>query len=324
MSRLNKTEDIIKLAMLFQNSYCGICIDDIAEQFEVTRRTAERMKSLLFDLFPNKIEEVIRHDDRKKRWRFSKGTMNALISFDADDFANLEYLKNLSNDKNRTEKINELIEKVKALTPQKNMISLNNNIDTILESEGYAVRQYVNPNINPTFWDQLRIAMMSFKKIKIMYKKNDKNYEFIINPYGVIIAERYFIVAYNEELDSLRIYRMDRVKSLKILDEYFEKDEEFNLKDYCNRSFGVYQGKLQKVELEFDVSAAEDVLNYHFHPTQKIKKLPNGNISVKFIASGEYAICQELFKWGDLVKIKAPVKLKNYYKNYLINTLKNL
>ena len=65
MSRLNKTEDIIKLAMLFQNSYCGICIDDIAEQFEVTRRTAERMKSLLFDLFPNKIEEVIRHDDRK-------------------------------------------------------------------------------------------------------------------------------------------------------------------------------------------------------------------------------------------------------------------
>lgn len=324
MSRLNKTEDIIKLAMLFQNSYCGICIDDIAEKFEVTRRTAERMKSLLFDLFPDKIEEVVRHDDRKKRWRFAKGTMNALISFDADDFANLEYLKNLSNDENRTEKIEDLIEKVKALTPQKNIITLNNDIDAILESEGYAVRQYSKPNINPKFLDDLRIAMMSLKKIKIEYKKNNNIYEFTINPYGIIISNRYFIVGYNEEMESLRIYRLDRVKSLKILDEYFEKDENFNLKDYCNRSFGVYQGKLQKVELEFDTMAAEDVLNYHFHPTQKIKKLPNGNINVKFVASGEYAICQELFKWGDLVKIKAPLEIKEYYKNYLTNTLKNL
>ena len=95
MSRLNKTEDIIKLAMLFQNSYCGLCIDDIKDTFECSRRSAERMKSVLFDLFTDKIEEVP-SNDKKKRWRFIKGTMNTLISFTADDFANLEYLKGLS------------------------------------------------------------------------------------------------------------------------------------------------------------------------------------------------------------------------------------
>ena len=64
-SRLVKTEQIIELAMMFQNSFCGICIDDIKTHFEISRRSAERMKALLFDLFPDKIEEV-QTDDKKK------------------------------------------------------------------------------------------------------------------------------------------------------------------------------------------------------------------------------------------------------------------
>lgn len=48
MSRLTKAEDIIELAMMFQNSYCGLCIYDIQEHFECSRRSAERMKALLF------------------------------------------------------------------------------------------------------------------------------------------------------------------------------------------------------------------------------------------------------------------------------------
>lgn len=55
MSRLNKAEDLIRLAMLFQNSYRGLSIEDIAEEFEVERRSAERMKAVLFNLFPEKI-----------------------------------------------------------------------------------------------------------------------------------------------------------------------------------------------------------------------------------------------------------------------------
>ena len=55
-SRLRKAEEIIELAMMFQNSYCGLCIDDIREHFECSRRSAERMKAVLFDMFPEKIE----------------------------------------------------------------------------------------------------------------------------------------------------------------------------------------------------------------------------------------------------------------------------
>lgn len=323
MSRLNKAEQIIELAMMFQNSYCGLTIDDIAEHFECSRRSAERMKALLFDLFPEKVEEVPALD-KKKRWRFVKGAANMLISFTPDDFANLEYLKGLSNDENRQKQIEELIAKVKALTPQKNLQSLDTDISAILESEGFAVRQYSRAKVEPLALEKLRNAMLAFKKVQFNYPTEKGNRRITLNPYGVIISDKYYLVGFNEYVNDLRLYKVDKISNLEVLDEYFEKDEEFSLQDFCNKSFSIYQEEPLNITLEFDKSVAEDILNYHFHPTQKMKQLENGNVQVKFTSGGKYAICHELFKWGGKVQIKKPVELKNYYKQYLSDVLNNL
>lgn len=322
-SRLRKAEEIIKLSMMFQNSFCGLCIDDIKEHFECSRRSAERMKTLLFELFPDKIEEVA-SSDKKKRWRFIKGTMNSLITFNADDFANLEYLKNLSNDENKKKQVDELISKIKALTPQKNARALETDIEAILESEGFAVRQYSRVKTDSKTLELLRIAMLSFKKVQFLYSKDESSKTITLNPYGIIIADKYYLVGYNDYVSNLRLYKIDKIKDLTLLDEYFEKDENFSLTEYCNNSFGIYQETPIDITLEFDKTVKDDVLNYHFHPTQKLKELENGNIQVKFTSGGTYAICQELFKWGTSVKIKKPNSFKAYYKQYLSDVLNNL
>jgi predicted DNA-binding transcriptional regulator YafY len=323
MSRLTKAEQIIELAMLFQNSYGGLSIDDIQNEFECSRRSAERMKALLFDMFPDKVEEVPT-GDKKKRWRFTKGTMNALISFTADDFANLEYLKGLSTDENRQTALNELISKVKALTPQKNLRTLDTDISAILESEGFAVRQYSRTKADPKVLEQIRSALLSFKKIKFEYLIDEKVKEITLNPYGIIIADKYYLVGFNDYVNDLRLYKIDKISNLEILDEYFEQDENFSLKEYSQKSFGIYQEAPLDIVLEFDAKVREDVLNYHFHPTQKFKELTNGNIQVKFTSGGTKAICDELFKWGSNVKIKKPQELKEIYMEYLSSILKNI
>ena len=323
MARLNKTEEIIELAMMFQNSYCGLCIDDIKEHFECSRRSAERMKALLFDLFPEKIEEVPTND-KKKRWRFIKGTMNSLISFSADDFANLEYLKGLSTDENRQKELDELIAKIKALTPQKNLQSLETDVSAILESEGFAIRQYSRVKTDKLTLEKIRTALLSFKKIKFSYPINDKTKEIELNPYGVIISDKYYLVGFNEYVNDFRLYKVDRMTELEVLDEYFDKDEKFSLPEYCKNSFGIYQEESINVALEFSESISDDVKNYHFQPNQKIKQPDNGSVQVKFSASGMHAMCQEIFKWGCDVKIKKPVELKKYYKKYLTNILNNI
>lgn len=319
MSRLNKADDIIELGLMFQSSSCGISINDIAEKFECSRRSAERMKTVLFEKFPEKVEEVPSYD-RKKRWRFKKGTMNCLISFSANDFANLEYLKNLSNNEDKKKEIDELVEKIKALTPQQNMTGLNNDISAILETEGFAVRQYSGVKVEPKTLEMLRNSMLAFRKIKFNYLEKDVT----LNPYGIVISGKYYLVGFNENRKALRTYKIDKIKDLEVLDEYFDKDEAFNLKDWCNNSFGIYQEEPLNIVLEFNKEVKEDVLNYHFHPTQKVKELKNGNVEVRFTSGGTYAICQELFKWGCTVKINKPVELKNYYKRYLTDVLNNL
>ena len=77
------------------------------------------------------------------------------------------------------------------------------------------------------------------------------------------------------------------------------------------------------VKLLFAKDVAEDVLNYNFHPTQKIKQNEDGTVTVKFKASGSLAIMWHLFKWGGDVKIISPTSLKKEYKNYLQNVLNN-
>lgn len=323
MSRLNKAEEIIELAMMFQNSYCGLCIDDIQEHFECSRRSAERMKSLLFDMFPEKVEEVPT-SDKKKRWRFVKGTMNFLISFTAMELANLMFLSQLTQDESRKKVINELIEKIKALTPRRRFQSIQTDIEAIMESEGFAVRQYSRPLVKSKTIENLRNAMIAYKKVQFDYPTDKGNRRITLNPYGLIISDKHYLVGFNEYVNDLRLYKVDKISNLDILDEYYLKDEKFSLTEYCKNSFSIYQEEPLNITLEFDKSVAEDVLNYHFHPTQKMKQLDSGNVQVKFTCGGKYAICHELFKWGTNVQIKKPAELKEYYKQYLKDVIDNL
>ena len=43
MSRYERVEDILRLAIEMQNSYQGFSIQDIQDEFEVSRRTAIRI-----------------------------------------------------------------------------------------------------------------------------------------------------------------------------------------------------------------------------------------------------------------------------------------
>lgn len=205
----------------------------------------------------------------------------------------------------------------KALTPQKNLRALDTDVEAIMESEGFAVRQYSRLKADTKILEKIREAMLSFKKVKFSYNNISE-----VEPYGIIVSDKYYLLGKNS--GKLKLYKLNKIKNIEILDEYFEKDETFNLKEYCDNSFGIYQEEPYNVVLEFDKFVKDDVMNYHFHPTQKVKELENGNVEIKFTSGGKLALCYELFKWGGNVKIKKPFELKKYYKDYIKYVLENL
>ena len=316
MSRLEKANQIIELLILLQTSYRGLTIDEIAEKFECTRRSAERMKALIVANFPNKIEEVENQTDRKKRWRFKKGSVNYLINLTPQDFANLEVCKDSLTNSTQKNEIQKLIDKLKILDSNN---THNADIEATLEAQGYAVRQGFRENISSEILGKINEAVLCQKQIKFKYYNEEK----IVNPYGLLIGEKIYLIARFDNNDKNYTFRLSKIEQIQITNNYFDRDESFDIKEFSQKSFGVFQDDEMEVKLEFKKSAHE-VLEYNFHPTQKIEELENGNFEVTFTASGQYEIITELLKWRDSVKIISPKKLKQEYKNTVISMFNNL
>lgn len=317
MARYERVEDILRLALDMQNSYQGFSIQDIQDEFEVSRRTAIRMKDAVERLFPS-MEEVQNPMSRIKKWRLNKTPLNKMISFTAEELAELEncklMMKNL-NYTNRCDLLSEIMAKINMINDSK---SVSTDIEALLEVEGYAIRQIPRYKMNLNTLNVISDAIKSFKYVEFSYEnKKGENAKLKIQPYGIIYGEKTYLLGFNEAKNGLRYYLLHKIKDIKLVDEYFDKDENFNLKDYLTNSFGIYQEQPMKIKLLFSKEVQDAIGEYNLHPTQKLKQNSDGTTTVTFEAGGRYEICWHLFRWGKDVKILEPQELKDTYKKLL-------
>ena len=314
--RYSRISDILQLLVLMQANPLRVTIQEIQQEFNVSRRTAERMRESITNIFPQ-IDEL-ESNDRVKHWGFTGGYLNEIIVFTPEELANLEKLKEKQIFEDKAKLLDSTINKIKALS-RKSYNKIENVLEILLQTEGYAVHQMPKHNIDNKVLDIIREAMKSNKKITATYSNKNKT----ISPYGLVYGEKIYLIAREEEKgpDPYN-YLLHKFKDVKLTDQTFDKGD-FNLKEFSEKSFGVYQGNVQEVKLQFEKETADEVLSYHFHPTQKVKQNDDGTVNVKFKASGDYEILWHLFKWGTSVKIISPKSLKNKYIEMLENILDN-
>ena len=75
---MNKARTILELARAMQDSRSGLSLLDIQERFGVARRTAERMRDAVMEIFP-RVEQVSTRE-RIKRWRLAPGAVDGLLA----------------------------------------------------------------------------------------------------------------------------------------------------------------------------------------------------------------------------------------------------
>jgi len=314
--RYSRVTDIIELIILMQSKVAGVSLNDIQEEFDVSRRTAERMRDSVLNLLPQVGE--IPTDSRVKRWGFINYSMNELVSFSKDEIATLEKLKQ-NCDKISKKDLSTITNKIKTLN-QKKLNTLEQEIEFILNCEGYAVKQSPNYKIDLDSISTIREAIRGSFKLSGKYNDKDK----ILSPLGLLFGEKIYLVAIEDNKGGEPFtYLLHRFQNLKLTNKKFDS-KGFDLREFAKKSFSVFQGEIYNVKLNFDATAAEDASNYNFHPTQKGKWEKDGSYTVTFKASGDKHIIWNLFKWGDTVKIIAPKELKKKYKEYLQKVLTNL
>lgn len=313
--RYSKVSDVIELILLMQSRFNGVSLKDIQDELCVSRRTAERIRDCLLNVMPQ-VEEL-ETDDRCKRWGFRNYSLAQLVSFTPSEIATLENLKQNCNNVSEAD-LKNIITKIKALNNKK-INTIENEIEFILHSEGVAVKQAPNYKIDLDTISIIRQGIKGNLKISAEYNGKQK----LLSPLGIIYGEKVYLIA-REESKGMEGYNylLHKLSNTKLMNESFDP-QGFNIQEFSKKSFGVYQGEIYDVKLKFSKEVSQEASKYNFHPTQKGKWSNDETYIVNFKASGSKEIIWHVFKWGTGCQILSPKSLKEEYKKYLEEILKN-
>lgn len=308
-----KTADLLDLAILMQSNREGVSLEEIEIRYNVSLRTAQRMKDLILSRFPQTCE--ITEDGRKKRWFIPQGTLRDIINFNADELACLEFAKkSLMKDHLDTKVtlLDDIISKIKASIKPDTYRKIEPDADILLEAEGFALRPGPKLVIDKKIINPLREALLSCHQVKVQYlsKSTEKIKHYMLMPYGFLYGEKnhYLLAVHSDGYFGNKVHNfiLNNIESVEILKETYQIDEEFSLQKYSEGSFGVYQEEPFEVEWLFDAKVAKEAQNYIFHPKQTIIHNQDGSLTVKFKAGGKVEMDWHLYTWGDMVKVIKP------------------
>ena len=89
-------------------------------------------------------------------------------------------------------------------------------------------------------------------------------------------------MAHVDGLPEMRLWRLDRIVSIDLLDRGFKRREDFDLMAYATQSFGVFQEDPIDVVLRFTTESAEDASGWLFHPSQSMEHEKDGALIQRF------------------------------------------
>lgn len=163
-------------------------------------------------------------------------------------------------------------------------------------------------------------------------KEETKKY--IINPYAMIWSDdHYYLVANNPKYDNLMHLRIDRIKSVKIIEDnvcrHFsdvpdcEYSNYFDVADYSKKHFGMFSGEIIDIKLQCKYSIIEQVYD-SFGDDVFIKDNFDGET---FTVITKAAISDGFVSWlmqfPDSIKVTAPPELIEKVKERSFRILKN-
>ncbi|GAB6051885.1 YafY family protein [Magnetospira thiophila] len=302
-----KAETIFKLALRMQSTSEGLSLEEIMREYDVSRRTSERMRDAIERIFPQ-MEEAP-SVGRIKKWRLPSGTLNRLTAFSVVEVLSLENaIRQAERDGylDQAENLMTLLNKIQSLQTKQQKLVAEPDLEALMAAEGYALRPGPRPISSPETLKKIRHGILASSKIRIKYlsRETGKVTTQKICPYGIIYGNRNYLVAFslNPNVFDYRLYSLSNIQHIEILADSFVRDPDFSLEQYMMNSFGVFQESPFNVVWKFSPQAATDAKEWRFHPTQTFEHMADGSLIVRFKAGGRREMEWHLYTWGDQVE----------------------
>lgn len=319
--RYEKSDHLLQLALDMQATRSGVSLQDIQQRYDVGRRTAMRMRDSVLRNFPQ--AEEVPTSEKVKRWRIPPKTLNRLVDFSAEELADLEAAIAVMRSENRPQQANslwKLSNKLRALLRPDVARHVEPDLDALLQAEGLAMRPGPKPVTNGKVIEELRQAVIACDEVEIMYRNRRTNRinKRLVRPYGFLFGHRHYLVAFHVHPKAMKfaLFSLANIEGVENTGVMFERDEEFSLREFAERSFGVFQEEPFDVVWRFSPEAATNAREFVFHPSQKMEPQDDGSLIVRFHAGGDLEMAWHLFTWGDHVEVLEPKRLADMVEHH--------
>lgn len=159
-------------------------------------------------------------------------------------------------------------------------------------------------------------AMLDGSKVRISYRKytSEEADSLTVRPYALKeFARRWYLVGWCEERDGLRVYGLDRILSLDVLEETFSLPDGFDVDELFSECYGIYLpegGKAVTVILRATRSEMAYMNDLPLHPSQRyIGDEGDGpRYRLRLIPNDKFVM--ELCSLGDRVEVLEPLSLR--------------
>jgi predicted DNA-binding transcriptional regulator YafY len=312
--RHEKSARLLELARHLAASTYGLTLDEMAEKLEVKRRTIERMRDQLLMMYPE-LEEIV--DPPTKRWRLTKGLDSFALAPTSEEMAALTTSQKVLERANPQAAAALASLETKMLSALKSSVKrrMATDIEALMQAEAIAVQPGPRVNVDKETLGVLRDAMLRLKQVTFHYSGGTGAPRArVVVPYGILFGGEAYLVAREADKDeeaAPRMWRIDRLSGLTMLDAIGGAPEGFDLQAYSERSFGVFQEDTVNVTLRVLPEFVDEARRWVFHPQQTTQLDDDGALHVYLHGGGLNELAWSLFRWGGKLEILAPQALKD-------------
>jgi predicted DNA-binding transcriptional regulator YafY len=160
-------------------------------------------------------------------------------------------------------------------------------------------------------------AIQNRRLLQFDYQKfwEDEPTSRITEPYGLKeFKSRWYLLAKDRKDGKIKTFGLDRMQNIEITREKFTRPNDFDADKMFSHCFGIITAsgaKPQEIILSFHPEQGQYIKTYALHESQKIIKDNEDELQIKLILHITHDFIMELLSHGELIKVIAPISLKN-------------
>jgi predicted DNA-binding transcriptional regulator YafY len=158
---------------------------------------------------------------------------------------------------------------------------------------------------------EINRALAEQRTLEMRYYSLSAETERRVDPYHVTFYQGgLYLVGYCHLRRDVRIFAVERIRALRVLDATFVRPPGFDAEAYLRDAWGVVRGDLIAVRAVFSAAAAPHVRGRLWHASQEVRELPGGRLELRLRVADTLEVRRWLLGFGAEVEVLEPPALR--------------